>query len=165
MTEETTLWKGSPSQWLNIGPFVLAAVVAAGIIFAGAFFPPAWVALMLPIAYIIWRVLVLRSQIYELTTQRLRVTRGVINQHIDEIELYRVKDSYMVRTWWMRMAGLGSIVLQTSDRSLGNLTIPAVRGAAELRELLRQNVEIVRDRKRVREMDFDDIGGGSFDSV
>ena len=28
MSEETPLWKGSPSQWLNLGPFFGAILVA-----------------------------------------------------------------------------------------------------------------------------------------
>jgi hypothetical protein len=34
-------------------------------------------------------------------------------------------------------------------------------GGAETREILRRQVEIQRDRKRVREMDFDDVDGSS----
>jgi uncharacterized membrane protein YdbT with pleckstrin-like domain len=159
MNGETPLWKGSPSQWLNLGPFVFALLVAIGIVVAGFFFWLIWAALLLPLAYAVWRFLHVRSNVFELTSERLRVTRGVINQNIDEIELYRVKDSFMVRPWWMRITGLASIVMETSDRSMRNLTIPAIRGGVELRELLRKNVEIVRDRKRVREMDFDEING------
>ena len=85
-------------------------------------------ALVLPAGYMLWRYLVVRTQVFELTSERLRVTRGVINQKIDEIELYRVKDSVMVRSWWMRLTGLASIVLETSDRTMPTLVIPAIHG-------------------------------------
>lgn len=163
MTQENSFWKGSPSQWLNLGPFTAALLVATGIAIGGLFFPPAWIALVVPAAYMLWRFLVVRSQIFELTSERLRVTRGVINQKIDEIELYRVKDSQMIRPWWMRLTGLASIVLETSDRSMPHLTIPAIHGGDNLRELLRKQVELERDRKRVRETDFDDVGGDQSD--
>lgn len=163
MTEENSLWKGSSSQWLNLGPFAAALVVAAGIIIGGVIAGPAapfvLVALVLPAVYLIWRYLVVRTQVFELTSERLRLTRGVINQKIDEIELYRVKDSQMVRPWWMRLTGLASIVMETSDRTLPNLVIPAIHGGEQVRELLRKHVELERDRKRVREMDFDEHGG------
>jgi hypothetical protein len=54
MSEENTLWKGSPSQWLNIGPFSAALVLCVGIIIGGLFFSPAFVGLLLPLAYMIW---------------------------------------------------------------------------------------------------------------
>ncbi len=158
MTDENSLWKGSSSQWLNLGPFTAALLVSAGILIGGVFFPPASIALVLPAAYLLWRYLVVRTQVFELTNERLRVTRGVINQKIDEIELYRVKDSQMVRPWWMRLTGLASIVLETSDRTMPSLVIPAIHGGADLREILRKQVELQRDKKRVREMDFDDHG-------
>ena len=165
MTEENSLWKGSPSQWLNLGPFTAAILVAAGIITGGLFFPPAFIALILPVGYMIWRYLAVRTQVFELTSERLRTSHGIINQTIDEIELYRVKDSLMERSWWMRLTGLASISLETSDRSLPRLVIPAISGGEAVRELIRKEVEFQRDRKRVRETDFNDAGGESFDNA
>jgi membrane protein YdbS with pleckstrin-like domain len=160
MSDENTLWKGSPSQWLNLGPFSAGLILLVGIGVAGVFASQiAWLAMVIPLGYMTWRYLVVRCQIFELTSQRLRITNGVINQHIDEIELYRVKDTLMVRTWWMRLTGLSSVSMQTSDRSLPTLTIPAIRNGLEFREQLRKQVEIQRDSKRVREMDFDEAGG------
>jgi membrane protein YdbS with pleckstrin-like domain len=153
---ETALWKGSPSQWMNTGSFSLALLLSAGIVAGGIFFPPAFAVLIIPVIWIIWRYLVIRCEVYELSCQRLRINKGVLNQTSDEIELYRVKDVILERKWWMRLTGLGSLHLETSDRSLPDVTIPAVRDADNLRETLRREVEIIRVKKRVREMDFDD---------
>ena len=161
MTAENTLWKGSPSQWLNLGPFTLAGLLAAGLVGSGCFFPLALLGLPLPLGYAIWKYLVVRAQIFELTNERLRITRGVINQQVDEIELYRIKDSLLLRVWWMRLVGLASISLETSDRTMQKLIIPAIPGGMEMREILRKQVELLRDKKRVREMDFDEVPLGS----
>ena len=160
VNEEQLLWQGSPSQWLNLGNFTAAVLLAGGAVAGGLFFPPVFAALVIPLGYAVWSYLVVRCQKYELTSERLRVSTGVINQHIDEIELYRVKDTLMVRPWWMRLTGLTSISMETSDRSMPSLVIPAIRGGMEMREILRKQVEIQRDKKRVREMDFDDAGEG-----
>ena len=160
VSEETSLWKGGPSQWLNLGSFILALILAAGIvtgaIFSGPMLPFVLLGLVIPLFWIFWQFLKVRCQRYELTTERLKMTTGVINQRIDEVELYRVKDVLVVRSFWMRLTGLASILLETSDRSVPNLVIPAVRGGVELREELRKQVELQRDRKRVRETDFQD---------
>lgn len=158
VSEESTLWKGTPSQWLNLWNFTGGILLLVGVIIAGVFFPPALVGLLLPLTWILWKYLVVRSQRFELTTERLKLSQGVINQKLDEVELYRVKDVIVERPWWMRMTGLASIVMETSDRSMPLLTIPAVRGGVELREQLRHQVEFQRDRKRVREMDFEEGG-------
>jgi uncharacterized membrane protein YdbT with pleckstrin-like domain len=163
VNEEHQLWKSSPSQWLNLGHYLLGILLAAGIT-AGSlvFFQPGLIALVIPLFYILWRYLVVRCTTFELTTERLRISTGVLNRHIDEIELYRVKDIVLVRPWWMRLTGLTTLKLQTSDRTLPLFDIPAMSGGIELREQLRSQVEIQRDRKRVREMDFDDVGDGEF---
>jgi uncharacterized membrane protein YdbT with pleckstrin-like domain len=158
MNEEQSIWKGRPSQWINIGPFSGALLLAIGICVGSLLIPGAFLGfllLILPLAYMLWKFLVVHSQVFELTSQRLRITQGVINQKVDEIELYRVKDTQLLRVWWMRLTGLASISLDTSDRTLSNLTIPAIHGGTEMRELLRKEVEIQRDKKRVREMDLD----------
>lgn len=158
MPEETQLWKGSPSQWLNLWKHIAALIIAAAICVGGVFFPLAFIALIIPLLWAVWNYLVVRCTVFELTSQRLRFSEGVLNHHIDEIELYRVKDSLMTRPWWMRLTGLATIELQTSDRSTLQLTIPAVPRGEEIREMLREQVELVREKKRVREMDFDDTG-------
>ncbi len=160
--KETTFWKDSPSQWLNIGPYsvaiLLTIIIVVSAIFSGPAAPFVLIALILPAAYALWRYLVVRCQTFELTTQRLRITKGVINQNIDEVELYRVKDIVVERKWWMRLTGLGNVHMETSDRSLPHVDIPAIRDCIGLRENLRHKVEAMRDKKRVREMDFDETG-------
>lgn len=165
---ETTFWKGSPSQWLNIGHFAAALLLAVGIAIVGVSCSPAFIVLIFPLGWIAWRYLVVRTQTFELTNERLRISKGVINQEIDEVELYRVKDILVVRKWWMRMTGLGTIHLDTSDRSMPQIDIPAIKNSLELRESLRKKVEAMRDKKRVREMDFDETAvehGGSEEMV
>lgn len=158
MNDEITLWKGSPSQWLNLWNFAGGILAIIALVVGGLFFPPLFAVLILPLGFMLWKFLEVKLTRFELTSERLRITRGVINQHIDEIELYRIKDSQMTRAWWMRLTGLSSIDLQTSDRSMPTLTIPAIFNGTEMREELRKQVEIMRDRKRVREMDFDEAG-------
>lgn len=137
---------------------ILAAAIVVGAIFSGPLLPFVLIGLVIPAIWMLWKYLTVRCQRYELTTERLKIVTGVINQHIDEVELYRVKDVLMVRPWWMRITGLATLQLETSDRSLPQLVVPAVKGGAELREQLRKQVELQRDRKRVRETDFEEAG-------
>jgi len=166
MTEENTLWKGSPSQWLNGGVFSATLLLGAGVCIGGYYWSPALAGLVVPLGYALWKSLVVRAQVYELTSERLRITRGVINQQVDEIELYRVKDSQLRRVWWMRLVGLSSITLESSDRTLPDVVIPAIPNGMAVRELLRKQVEAQRDKKRVREVDFDEetVGDGSINA-
>lgn len=159
MTDEV-LWKGGPSQWTNFGKFLLGLLLAAGIGVAAVMIPfaPLWFAIAIPLLWMVWQYLVVRCQTYELSDQRLRLYTGVLNQTVDETELYRVKDVTMERPFILRLVGLATLHLQTSDRSHPEIALKAISGSVELRERLRKQVEHLRDKKRVREVDFEDGG-------
>jgi uncharacterized membrane protein YdbT with pleckstrin-like domain len=112
----------------------------------------------MPLLWMGWNFLTVRCRVYELTDQRLRMYEGVLNQKIDELELYRVKDTTMSRPFWLRLFGLCTLSLDTSDRSHPKVEIEAVGDGDNLRETLRRQVEHWRDRKRVREVDFEEGG-------
>ena len=140
MVDEQTLWKGSPSQVTNLGPYLLCVLTF-------------W--LVVPIFIALWKWLELRSSVYELTTERLKQTRGVFSKRTEELELYRVKDLAVEQPFFLRLFSLANVILETSDKSSPRVVIEAVPGAQELGDTIRRQVEELRQRKRVREVDFD----------
>lgn len=138
MAEEETVWRGSPSQVVNIPAFV----------FWGLLF---W--LVIPVFIILWRWLVVKMTKYELTSQRLRTRYGVINKKMDELELYRVRDYRLDQPIYLRIFSLGNIILQTSDSTNPTITIRAIPNSEQVREHIRTYVEACRVRKGVRELD------------
>lgn len=157
MTTETSLWSSSPSQFTNFNQFLIGLVVSAAIITAAYYFTSYYVlyALILPLGWILWQYLLVRCLKYELTSERIRLRTGVFNQQVNEIELYRIKDTSIQLPFLLRIVKLGTLALVTSDRSLPELELKAIRNVDEVRDMLRQNVERLRDLKRVREVDFD----------
>jgi len=155
---EEVLWKGSPSQVLNLGKYLVALLLAIGIVIGGLFpgLQILWAALLLPLGWALWVFLDTKSIRHELTTERIKMSSGVFNQKMDDVELYRVKDTSMERPFWYRMFGLSTLIIETSDRSQPRIEIKAVRDGEGLRETLRKQVEFWRDKKRVREVDFDE---------
>ena len=163
MTEEEIIWKGRPSQLLNFWTFVVCLLLV-GLAVGGAFlFLPIAILAVIPIGWAIWKFLQVRCRIYELTSQRLRLYNGVFNQDIDEIELYRVKDTTIHRPFVLRLFQLSNICLQTSDRSHQHVDMRAISDGVTVREHIRKYVEIIRDQKRVREVDFDNADGDDMD--
>ncbi len=138
--EERIIWEGHPSPVLNLWTFVLCALTF-------------W--LVVPVFVAGWRWLVLRCHVYKVTNERLILTTGVLSKRVEEVELYRVKDSRLEQPFVLRLFRLGNVVLTTSDRSHPVFVIEAIPGADVLREELRGCVEKLRDEKRVREVDFD----------
>jgi uncharacterized membrane protein YdbT with pleckstrin-like domain len=131
---EQSVWSGTPSQWQNAVAWVLCVLIV-------------------PIPWALWRGLATRNTRYEVTTQRLKTTRGVFNRMTDDIELYRVKDTHFQQTFWQRMVGIGDIVLSTSDTSTPVVTLADIKDAESVRERIRGLVEQRRDAKQVRELD------------
>lgn len=163
---ENVIWKGSPSQLLNLWPLVTSALSIIFLIVGAVMFNPLLaIAIILPLLYALWAFLKIRCRIYELTTERIRLYDGILSQEIDEVELYRVKDTRILRPFSKRLFGLSDLVLDTSDRSHRVVNLEAVKNAVALREKLRKHVEIQRDKKRVREVDFEGEDDLEFDQT
>jgi uncharacterized membrane protein YdbT with pleckstrin-like domain len=151
MGEEQTLFKGSPSLVIALGPLVISILIILGSIFVAYRYSP--LALILggiALVYAVVRIALIKASYYELTNERIRLRRGIFTKRTDELELYRVKDATVVEPFLYRLFGVGNIELTTTDTSTPGLNLKAIRGAASLRESLRQSVEACRDKKRVR---------------
>jgi membrane protein YdbS with pleckstrin-like domain len=159
--QEHTVWEGRPSQVINLGAFLLwGSVVLASAVLGLWFWDSGYAALaVIPILValfmMLWKYLDVRVRRIELTTERLRTYRGILSKQIDELEIYRIKDSRVQQPLFLRLFGLGTVELETSDRSNPQVRLHAISDPRELREALRKYVEIQRDRKRVREVDFE----------
>lgn len=158
-SEENVVWKGRSNQIVNFWQLLASILVIILLIVASVKWSPWFAALILvPLGYGGWLWLGTHLKIYEFTSERMRIYEGILNQTINEVELYRVKDTKLLKPFWLRIFKLSTIVLDTSDRSCPVVEIKAVADGTQIREKLRKQVEVLRDKKRVREVDFE--GGG-----
>lgn len=169
MSSEPLLWKGTPSQVLNLPALLLGVLVAAAVTVAALLTTFVAGPLVIPVIAAAWvvclfpwlcRTVSTRFNNYELTSERLRHASGVFSRSIDVLELYRVKDMRQELPLHYRIFGLSRILLETSDRSTPFVVLDGIRGGADLADLIRRQVEIMRDKKRVREVDFEDDEDG-----
>ena len=121
-TAERVEWAGTPSQWQNAGWFLSCL-------------------LLIPIPWAIWRWLVVRNTVFTLTTERLRIRRGVFNRTTEDLELYRVRDTRLEQTFFERLFGLGEVILYTTDASTPEVHIAWLKDAELLRETVRRFAE------------------------
>lgn len=138
---ERDIWTGRPSQITNLRTFILCGLFC-------------W--LFVPVFIAVWRYLVVRTIRYELTSQRFRVSWGVLFRKTEELELYRVKDTAFSQSFFQLIFGLATVSMSSSDTSTPQTSIESIPAgkAKELREEIRNLVEELRDRKRVREIDY-----------
>ncbi|GAA5347151.1 PH (Pleckstrin Homology) domain-containing protein [Planifilum fimeticola] len=140
--QEETIWEGSPSHVARLGTYILCLLFC-------------W--LIVPIFIGLWTALKLKTTKYKLTTERLRVTEGILSKRTEDLELYRVRDITLEKPFIFRLFSKGNIRLITSDHSSPDALLMAVPEADELMDLIRKHVEICRDRKRVREIGIDTL--------
>lgn len=152
---EQIVWKGGSSQLLNAKHFMIAFIVIVVSIWASLHFEITWLYLfaVAALAYALYQYMIVNAASYTLTNQRIIRKIGFINRTTFEIELYRVKDVHLFEPLQLRMFGLGTIHLISSQRSSPVFELTAIKNAAELREELRHLVERRRNEKGVGEYD------------
>jgi membrane protein YdbS with pleckstrin-like domain len=137
---EQTVWRGPSSQWKNLGVFILCGLFC-------------W--LIVPIFIALSRYLQTKNKIYELTTERLKITEGIFSKVTDTLELYRVKDLETQQPFLYRMFGVENVQMNTSDTSSPFIFIEAIPRTVGLADKIRNQVEIIRQQKGVREIDVE----------
>jgi uncharacterized membrane protein YdbT with pleckstrin-like domain len=153
--QETVVWTGTSSQRSSAGFYLLCLVVALVLVVASTFTMAATlIVVLLPAGAAFWRWLSIRSTVYTLTDQRLKTRRGVLSRVIDDIELYRVKDSHFTQSFMERLLGIGDITLRTTDASTPLIVLPGLGDPETRWEQIRALVEARRDAKGVREVDM-----------
>ena len=160
-TEEQELWRGHPSQVLNFGIYlfwgiVLVLALAAALVLGDT---ERWGLLIFGIVALVGlgqsfiAYLHLHAVEYVISTQRVRIVSGIFSKDIQEIELFRVKDTMAHQSFFLRLFGLGTITILSGDERHPRLILSGVPGAVELRERLRQEIMTLRQRFGVRELD------------
>jgi len=100
----------------------------------------------------IWFILVYIVRLntrYTLTSERLIITKGILSKSVDEIELFRIKDSKLKQSLLDRIVGLGTISVTSTDATFDQ-KLEKMPNAYNKREQLRQMANQSRERKGIR---------------
>ena len=87
---------------------------------------------------------------YFLSEDRLFCETGLLNLKADEVLLYRVQDLELTMSLGQRIFGVGTICVQSSDRSMPRLDLKNVKMPRDVKELIHRNVEAAKDKRRMR---------------
>ena len=165
MPEERVVFRGHPSIATVFGSVsvsvLLVAMIGAGLAFfwnslpAGNVRYVAFALFLIPLVILLSKMIQLKLLLYEITSERIKVTHGLLTRRTDELELYRVKDTSLIEPFFYRLFSAANIFISTNDASTPKLELRGVKNAKEVREQLRQSVEECRMRKgaQVREME------------
>lgn len=102
---------------------------------------------------------------YAMSDDRLFTSVGFLNIKDDEVLLYRVRDIDVQRTLGQRIFGVGTVTVMSSDKTMPNLVLKNIKDPIFVKELIHQQVEETKTKRRVRvgeimttSMDDDDDG-------
>ena len=98
---------------------------------------------------------------YSLTQDKLVIDTGFISRKEDEVRLYRILDISLDRPLSQRIWGLGTIRLNTADKTLPEISIKRIKNAKNVKDMLSEMVEKERDEKRIAAREF--MGYGDMD--
>jgi uncharacterized membrane protein YdbT with pleckstrin-like domain len=170
---ERIIFHGTPSHWLNFDAYVKAAVamsiafsapriwdgfialfVSKDLLYLRAYYIAAFKAVFFlapAYAFSVWLKTYFHR--YTVTTERISEGKGIFSRNTEELELYRVKDIRLSEPFSLRMFGCSDLVLTTSDKTTPVVVIHGISNGRDLLNKIRAQVEIMRARKGVREID------------
>lgn len=97
---------------------------------------------------------------YALSHDRLFLSVGFFSVKDDDILLYRIRDISVKRTLWQRLFGVGTVTVQSSDKTHPTLELKSVKDPMRVKETLHDLVEEMKQKRRMR---FGEIMGSGYD--
>jgi uncharacterized membrane protein YdbT with pleckstrin-like domain len=154
---EVELWVGNYSGKAMIGSWIVLTIVSIAVLIAVAIIPQTrgdwriWAgAVGLIVLFWAWQGLVLLyrkwSVAYRLTNQRFVHRHGLLSIRTDRIETIDIDDVAFTQGLVERMMGVGTIRIQSSDRSHPELILPGIDKVQEVASLM----DGARRKERVR---------------
>jgi len=160
--EEQVIWKGHPSP-AHAAPVLLKALIASIIGLAIglailSFTSVSTLVVLLTLTalalilllLVLWQLFQLQFIVYEVTTERIRVTSGLLTSVTEATELYRVLDYMIEQSILQRVLKVATIRLVVVDKVGGQLDLHSVPNAQGLVDEIRTNVERLRAQKGIR---------------
>ena len=147
--EEQTIWQDTPS-WVSVWHWIFL-VLLLGML--SMIISPLSCLFAILVAIVIW--IDLKIQVYRLTSQRLFFTKGLFHNKKRFVELYRIKRFTLIQPWYYKPFDIADIKLKMLSKNDKPIILKAIHNATEVTEIIRKYTELNRDKKRVREQDFE----------
>jgi membrane protein YdbS with pleckstrin-like domain len=158
--ERKSLYAGSPSWKAYIGYYLVAGLVAVGMILILRWkdgpAAPAGTKILdvaIPIAaaaVFMFGVHIYRKSIkFRVSSTVIEFERGVLSKRIDVVQLWRIRDVVYKQTLMDRILGIAHIEVIAQDATNPDLQIVGLPASRQLFEQLRDSIEIQRQAKNV----------------
>jgi membrane protein YdbS with pleckstrin-like domain len=105
----------------------------------------AWLVLTLGLAYVVFWLRNVATR-YHITTQRIRIERGILSRRTQNVELFRIDHFDIDKPLGMRMLGHAVLELSSSDPGFPSVVLRGIPNLEHLADTLRECS--LRERKR-----------------
>ena len=91
-------------------------------------------------------ILKLKMVYYEVSSDRIEWSRGILDRRVDNIDMFRVVDLKMRRSLFDCIFGVGTVALITTDKTDPQFVFEKVRGCRDLYDIIKK-ASLEADRK------------------
>jgi uncharacterized membrane protein YdbT with pleckstrin-like domain len=154
----------APVWLVNLPVFLRDIVLLLLMIFAAAFaasrqHPSPWIVSFSLVAALIWILSTLAYRVVStactriiIDNERLTWREGILERRVISVELYRIQNVEARMAWWQRLAGFGTLIIESSDAAYPTWVLPGIPDVDGLREALIRYAIAMREVKGVREI-------------
>ena len=86
---------------------------------------------------------------YTLTEEKLLIQTGFLSIKEEDVQLYRITDLTLYKSFWQRLFGIGTIHCCSGDKTTPEINIKNIKVPSQVKELLSKQIEERRDKKRI----------------
>ena len=161
--EEEVYYEGSPLLRGELGTLFLwtglgLVLIAAPLVYAYRYDWPSWwiTAGLIVVGLLLMTLpaLIVRREHYRISNYRIDYERGLIGKNIDTLELWHVDDLSFHQSVLDRLFRVGTIEVDSNDKTTPNLRLRSLPNSRPLFEQLKQRVIAVKRQRGVIKMDL-----------
>ena len=154
--EEETLWEGTYAGKAMLGSYMLGGLITIAVFALGIYVREPWLWwVALGVFIVVWLYIAIQyaknrfGVRYRLTSHRFFHETGILLHKTDLIEVIDIDDITYTRTIIDRLTGVGTIKIDSSDRSHPLLLIPGIDNVEEVARLFQDTRHEERRRRAV----------------
>jgi len=154
---EQIIWQGRPALSIKLPKYGIIVTLWLTTIILSLIFNLPWGFNIVTAIFLLLSIidyLQINSTDFQLTNQRLCFAKGILSRREEEVELYRIQDTYQTSSFLQRIYGLETITIHSSDLETPIVTLQNIKDASTLRGTLRIAVEEARNLKHVANIDI-----------
>lgn len=101
---------------------------------------------------------------YTINEKAIIVKTGVLNTKEEQVILFRITDISLRKTLFNRIFSVGTLLVQSDDRTIPNLRIAKIKKPEALRDLLNDTIEKARRKNMVISREFLNKDTGEYEN-